>query len=283
MASEPRIGSAEPAGQSRRLEQSDLADRVVLRTGDDVVLVARWQPSAEARATVVLVHGFADRGDGPAMQGLAEALVSSGCNVLTYDARGHGDSGGQCGVGSTEHADVQAAVEFAVHGAPPVVVVGVSMGACATVRYLASDLGGLVAGAVLVSGPARWRMRLSPVGLATAALTRTRPGRSFAARRLGVQVAPRWQVGESPERSMARITVPVAVVHGTLDRLLHVSHARRLVDAAAGPAKEIVVTGMGHGVQDAYGAELVEAVGWVLNEAALAGSRPPLPTTTPAR
>jgi alpha-beta hydrolase superfamily lysophospholipase len=239
---------------------------VCLRTTDGLRLVGRWHPREEAAATAVLVHGFSASRDDAGLCALASDIDEMGLNVLTYDARGHGGSEGHCGVGSTEHLDVACAVEQAAGAGLPIVLVGVSMGAVAVVNYLASDTERLsdVAGAVLVSAPARWRMQVSPLGILTAALTRTRVGRFVAARRMGVRVAHSWRVGEAPETAVRRIALPLAIVHGTGDRLLAVVHGRQLHASAAGPSRLDVVDGMGHGIDALCRRAALESVAWIL-------------------
>ena len=261
---------------------------VSLHTSDGLELSGRWHDASSPRATAVLVHGFSAGRDDPAMCALARDLLEADLNVLTYDARGHGASQGHCGVGSTEHLDVESAVEHARESGLPVVLVGVSMGAVAVVNYLAADPPPMAAdsvpgplltsGAVLVSAPARWRMKVSPVGILTAALTRTRPGRYIAARRLRVRVARRWHVGEPPEATVRRIGLPLAIVHGTGDRLLAVVHGRQLHASAAGPSRLDVVEGMGHGIDELCRKAALDSVNWILSLAL-----PLSPTTTPDR
>lgn len=245
------------------------ARRVTLRTGDGITLEGCWRCCTEPRAVVVLVHGFAAGRDDDGVRRMAGRLQDAGADVLCYDARGHGDSGGECAVGSREHLDVASATELASAEGRPVVLLGVSMGVVAVIRHLAtaSSPDARVAGAVLVSGPARWRMRVSPVGIATAGLTRTAPGRWAAARWLRVRVAQGWRTGEAPESMLPRIPLPVAVVHGVGDRMLAASHGVRLHRAAGGPVRLDLVEGMGHGLDDAGVAAAADAVDWVLGAA----------------
>lgn len=279
------------------------ADETVdLVTADGLRLCGRWQlphTSGDALATVVVVHGFSGSQDDLAVCALADDLAAAGYQVLTYDARGHGGSEGMSSVGSTEHIDVACAVDVASVRGLPVVLVGVSMGGVAVAGYLAdrtvagvsaedaiagavagAGAGGRggghgVAGAVLVSTPSRWRMRPSPLGLVTAVLTRTRFGRWVASRRLRVRIAPGWHVGEPLEALVERIDVPLAVVHGTGDRLLHPEHGRRLHASAAGPSRLELVEGMGHGIDVSKLHATVGAVGWVLSWARAAASAAP--------
>jgi pimeloyl-ACP methyl ester carboxylesterase len=238
---------------------------VELQTVDGLRLCARWKQTGTgtALASVVVVHGFSAGQDDPGVCALADDLAAAGYHVLTYDARGHGSSEGWCGVGSTEHMDVACAVEAACHRGLPIVLVGVSMGGVAVAGYLAdadARHGRLVGGAVLVSTPSRWRMQVSPVGLLTALVTRTRLGRWVASRRLRVRIAPGWRVGEPLESLLERIDAPLAVVHGTGDRLLAQEHGRRLHASAAGPCRLELVEGMGHGIDGASRHATVGAV-----------------------
>ncbi|HAM02310.1 MAG TPA: hypothetical protein DCQ30_08825 [Acidimicrobiaceae bacterium] len=284
------------------------ADETVdLLTADGLRLCGRWRfPSGhgDAPATVVVVHGFSASQDDLAVCALADDLAAAGYEVLTYDARGHGASEGMSAVGSTEHIDVACAVDVASVRGLPVVLVGVSMGGVAVAGYLADrtrgddrsvDAAGAgvgvgagdgghagghegghgVAGAVLVSTPSRWRMRPSPLGLVTAVLTRTRLGRWVASRRLRVRIAPSWRVGEPLEALVERIDVPLAVVHGTGDRLLRPEHGRRLHASAAGPSRLELVEGMRHGIDVSKLHATVGAVGWVLSWARAAASAAP--------
>lgn len=242
-------------------------DELTLVTADGVQLRGlRSSHLAGGRAVVVIVHGFAAGRDHPDVQGLADLLYSARCDVVTYDARGHGLSEGHCGVGSTEHLDVECVLSHVAPADVPVVVVGVSMGGVAVVAHLAriAARDHTVAGAVLVSAPSRWSMRPSAVGVLTALLTRSGLGRWVAARWMGVRITPGWSPGETPESAMARIGVPMVVVHGSADRLLASSHARRLHGAGSATNRLQVVDGMGHGLDQLGQGAVVEAVEWLL-------------------
>ena len=66
-----------------------------LVTDDGVRLVWRWDRPSDPRGTVVVAHGFAEylrRHNND-----AAAMVAAGFEVLRYDMRGHGNSGGRRG------------------------------------------------------------------------------------------------------------------------------------------------------------------------------------------
>jgi uncharacterized protein len=243
-----------------------LTEPLQLHTDDGVELRGAWHRCTEPWATVVVVHGFSASAGDPGVAALTKELFSAGADVLVYDARGHGGSGGTSSIGSAEHLDVASAVAAVEAPDHPVILVGISMGAVAVSRHLAdAQLRGdaRVAGTVLISAPARWRMSPSPLGLVSALLTKTAPGRAVAARFLKVRVARRWRTGEPPEVMVGRVTCPVAVVHGEDDRLLSLDHARRLELAAGGSSRLDIVAGMGHGLRGRGVPEVVEAARWV--------------------
>jgi alpha-beta hydrolase superfamily lysophospholipase len=247
-------------------------EETVLLTSDGVQLSARWwRRPGRARASVVLVHGFGASKEDAGIRALAGDLHGAGFDVLTYDARGHGDSQGNCTVGGDERLDVAAAAALASDGAQPVVLVGVSMGAIAVLGHAASladpssaARAAPIAGVVAVSAPARWRMSLSPVGLVIAALTRTGVGRWLMLRRFGVRINMGWVLPEPPLSVIGHIGVPLALVHGRRDRLIRSGEARLLFDRAAEPRRLDVVAHMGHGIDEPARAAAVRAIDWVM-------------------
>ncbi|MFB3737951.1 MAG: alpha/beta hydrolase [Candidatus Velamenicoccus archaeovorus] len=241
-------------------------DAPVLVTRDGVVLAARWWlPSGGDRATVVLAHGFSASKDDGQLVAVAEVLRRAGYAVLSYDARGHAGSGGLCTMGDLERLDVAAAVAEARTRSAPVVAVGASMGAIAVLRYAATDPD--LAGVVSVSSPALWRLPSNVRTLGAAMLTRTRAGRRLAERWMHVRVSPRWDDPEPPKRLAARLSVPLAVVHGGRDRFIEPSEAP-LLAAAAPRARLLLVPAMRHAFDRAAVPAVREAVDWVLEASA---------------
>jgi pimeloyl-ACP methyl ester carboxylesterase len=240
--------------------------RPFLTTCDSVQLAGRrWLTGQPPRAAVVLAHGFTASSDDPRLVALAETLHDRQLDVVTYDARGHGGSGGVCTLGDLERHDVAAAVELARTRTAAVVLVGASMGAIAVLRHAAEDP--QVVGTVIVSSPARWAFPRTVRSVLAAALTRTPPGRAIAARYLRVAVSPRWTSPDPPVDLIARIAAPVAVIHGAADKFIPAHAGRELYDAAPEPRRHELVRGMGHGFErDALG-PIVDAVEWSLQAA----------------
>jgi alpha-beta hydrolase superfamily lysophospholipase len=237
-----------------------------LATSDGVELAARWwRIPGGARAMVVLVHGFSATKNDPKVVALALRLCQRGLDVVSYDARGHGASGGTCTLGDLEHLDVAAAVAWARQQAPRTVLVGASMGGVAVLRHAAG--GTEVAGVVSVSSPAEWRMPLRVRALLTGGLTRTTPGRWVSARRLGVRVHPVWTSPEPPRVLAPRVTSPLAIVHGNRDRLIPPRAALDLYASAGGSRLLVLVPEMGHAFDQAGHGAICDAVDWVLDQA----------------
>lgn len=238
--------------------------RPPIATTDDVMLSGRrWLAEGAPTASIVLVHGFTSSADDPAVCAVAETLQAEGLDVVSYDARGHGLSGGESTLGDLEVHDVAAAVQVARERAEATVLVGASMGAIAVLRYAATDP--TLAGVVSVSCPSRWRLPLNPVGLLSATLTRTPPGRWVAERLLRVRVSARWTNPPPPANLVPDIAAPLALVHGTADRFIQPRDAEELYEAARDPRRLELVEGMGHAFDAAALPSIVASVRWALS------------------
>lgn len=254
------------------------APRSTFATADDVLLSGRqWLVQGEPRGAVVLAHGFTASADHPEIGLLASAFNAAGIDVVSYDARGHGRSGGVSTLGDQERHDVAAAVEIATARTPHVVVVGASMGAIAVLRYAAQDP--MLAGVVSVSCPSRWRVPRSPVGVLSMLMTRTSPGRWFAARYARVRVSPRWTNPTPPIDLVGELQVPLVVVHGTRDRFIPVRDAYELYLSARGERRLEIVDEMGHAFEACAVDAIVQAVEWMLSLAGPAEAATGTPQT----
>ncbi|HEY2562432.1 MAG TPA: alpha/beta fold hydrolase [Acidimicrobiales bacterium] len=254
-----------------------------MATSDGVELATRqWPVSDGARAVVVLVHGLTANKDEARVVSLASELHRKGFEVIAYDSRGHGQSGGQCTLGDLERYDVAAVVAWARARNRSVVLVGASMGAVGVLSYAATanDLTGVVT----VSSPGEWRLPLRIRSIITAGLARTRTGREFARRRMGVRIAP-WTSPESARSLVERVTVPVAVVHGRRDTIIpHGASLARVVHE--GPVRSVaLVHSMGHAFDPVGHGQISAAITWALrqNESLLALEPPPADAETRAQ
>ncbi len=114
------------------------ADSELLQAG---VELAGWTiHTAHGAPAVVLVHGFKTSRE--EMLPWARFIHEAGYNVLLFDTRGCGRSGGPTvGLGATEPRDISVAVELArdQFGTTKVAVLGISLGAGAAILAAAKD------------------------------------------------------------------------------------------------------------------------------------------------
>jgi len=240
----------------------------ILQTVDGLALAGRtWIVDGRPRAAVVVAHGFSASKDEEAVVRVAEALQAAGFDVVSYDARGHGASEGECTLGDLERHDVAAAVAHAGRSGLPVIVVGASMGGIAVLRHAADDP--TLAGVVTVSSPADWRLHRSPGTLLLTGMIRTRPGRAFAARLYLVRLSPHWSNAEPPRALAARVVSPLAVVHGERDHFIPAREAAGLFSASGGERRLFLVPRMGHAFHPVAVPVICEAVDWALAAAAV--------------
>jgi alpha-beta hydrolase superfamily lysophospholipase len=238
--------------------------RPTLTTTDGLRLAGRhWETVGAPRAAVVIVHGMAASADCPHVEALAEAMHRAALDVVTYDARGHGSSEGESTLGDHEQHDVGAAVALARLRADRVVLVGASMGAIAAARYATTDAD--LAGVVLVSCPAHWKLPRNVRGILAAGMTRTRPGRVLVSRLSGVRLAAKWTNAAPPVDLVGRLQLPVAFVHGRDDRFIASDDAADLYRATPEPRRLTMVPHMGHAFGPLAIDAVDDAVEWVLD------------------
>ncbi len=186
--------------------------------------------------TVVYLHGVADnRASGV---WIAERLVREGFDVVAYDSRAHGESGGDaCTYGYYEKKDLSRVLHRL--GIERAIVVGVSLGAAVALQAAADDprIVAVVSVATFSSLEEIAHDRVRRIA------TDGQIRKAFAiAEREG-----RFEVAlVSPVRAAARIRVPVLVVFGSGDSETPTVHSRRVFEALAGPKRIEEVLGAGH-------------------------------------
>ena len=226
-------------------------ENFTLTTSDNIDLaVSRWQPEVEPIAKVVLAHGFRASREREEIKILTQALVAMGADLTMHDARGHGESGGHTTIGGDEQHDIEAVVAHASQqnsaAQLPLVLIGISMGAIASVTHLAANPENHVDALMLVSSPAYWRPRTGTSSATLYFLSRTWLGRELAKRRSGVRIAPKFSLPDAPADSIASVEMPVGIIGGTQDLLLGSKAPEQLYQAANEPKKLALVQGGGH-------------------------------------
>jgi len=229
-------GLLHPARKSTRVAPPSTCETVMFAA--EGVNLAGWycRTPGQRRGTVIYLHGIADnRGSGA---GLVGRFTSTGFDVVAYDSRAHGDSGGDaCTYGFYEKDDLRRVIDRVAHGA--IVLLGTSLGAAVALQHAARD--SRITGVVAAESFSDLRTVASE--RAPFFFTRGAIEKAFA---LAEQQA-HFKVDEvSPVAAATAITVPVLVIHGAADADTPPVHAERLFAALAGPKRLILVPGAGH-------------------------------------
>ena len=185
---------------------------------------------------MVYLHGIADnRGSGA---GVVDRFVTHGFEVVTYDSRAHGESGGDtCTYGFFEKIDLPRVLDRIE--TRPLILIGQSLGAAVALQTAAQDhrVGGVVAAETFSD-------------LRTVAAERApfffRPWAIAAAFTAAEQRAGFIADAVSPQHAAAQITVPTLLIHGAQDLDTPPEHSKRVFAALRGPKRLILVPGAGH-------------------------------------
>lgn len=222
------------------------------------------------KVAVVIAHGFMGYRTKRPWRVLAETL-SKRFTVLTFDLRGHGQSGGHCSGGEHESLDVHAIVRFArSRGAARVVTVGASLGGIAVVGEAAAF--GDPDAVVAISTPAFWGTSTSKAVRRATWLFTTRSGRAIAGRIMGTRIDLAWENPAPPAEVVGRIApIPLLIVHGSDDHFFPPDDARALYERAGEPKRLLILDGFGH-AEDGFTPAFAEQLGEEID--ALLAARP---------
>jgi alpha-beta hydrolase superfamily lysophospholipase len=204
--------------------------------GAGVKLKGWWFHAAEKRGTLVYLHGVSDnRGTSV---GIAEHFLARGFDVIAYDSRAHGESGGDaCTYGVYEKQDLARVLDRVE--TRPIVLMGTSMGAAIALQAAAVDQ--RVAAVVAVSPFSDLR---------TAAIERApffaSKGNIAEAFRLA-EAEGKFRVDDaSPVAAAARIAAPTLLIHGAKDDETPAAHSQRIFAALHDPKRLILVPNADH-------------------------------------
>ena len=222
--------------------------------GDGVTLRG-WHCTAtgKRRGTVVYLHGIADNRGSSA--GAVDRFTREGFDVVAYDSRRHGDSGGEvCTYGFLEKRDLRRVVDGLPPG--PVVLMGTSLGAAVALQEAAADprITSVIAAEAfsdlrtVATERAPWFLP-PPV---------VRKAFQVAEQRGGFLVD-----AVSPMEAARAIRAPVLLIHGADDRETPPAHSQRIFEALAGPRRLLLVPGAGHNQSLNAPAVWVDVERWV--------------------
>ena len=216
----------------------------------DVDLEGWYLPSICCGPTVIVVHGITSNRSGGEATEMAADLVKACFNVLLFDLRAHGSSGGDRLTGGIDEAqDVLGAYDYMRSRGirqRDIMVLGRSMGAGASVLAAAAEpeIGALVLDGTYadVTDLVAFEIgRKTPVPEWAAPVFI--PGASLLAGTLyGVDLSRLV-----PERAVSSLDYPILVIHGEADTRIPTDHGIR-VHNAAHPGSELWITpGTDHG------------------------------------
>lgn len=218
---------------------------------DGIPLVGWLIPSSGNRA-IVMVHGL----DGNAWSGagpiIAQAYVNRGFNVLVFDLRGRGKSGGnRIGFGWDERGDVRAAVDILLdRGIEPgeIGLHGTSYGAATSLLAAAEipEVGAVIADSSFSDMRDMMDAEIEKRSGVSERISRLmlRPGIKLLARAM-------YSIDFdeiAPERAINKIYPrPIFLIHGEKDPEIPVSHVYRLSDASTKATTDVwILSGVGH-------------------------------------
>lgn len=218
-------------------------EEVRFRAADGVRLEGWLVPHPAARGSVIFCHGFGRNRE--QVLGLLPTLHELRLNVLAFDFRAHGTSGGHTATfGRREAGDLRAAEAF-VRGRcldKPVFIIGISYGAAVTLQALPEMP---QVRAVWVEGCFDRFENVAANVLGPV----PRPLRGGLVRYccyLGRLDAGLWVPDVSPIDALVRTRVPIHFAHGTRDTLIPIGAGKALYDGYAGPKACFWAEGAGH-------------------------------------
>ena len=220
----------------------------VIRARDGVKLFGRFYDREEARAVVIMMHGYRSMAEND-FSCSSEYVHKSGFAMILPDQRAHGRSGGRAMTfGIRERWDVMEWIKYAETRFPGkrIILEGLSMGSSTVLmaageRELPPSVAGIICDCgytsprdIIRTVIRSWHL---PVGLC------------YPMVRLAGRVLGGFDVEEcSALEAGRRARVPALFIHGEADDFVPCRMGRDNYAAYAGPKKLVTVPGAGHGL-----------------------------------
>ena len=211
-----------------------------VRTSDNIVIAYdHYQNGFDS--VVIVCPGFYNSKENRWMKKTVE-LLSEAHDVIIFDPRGHGASGGTFLWSSREDADVNAVIDYAKSkGYRHIGIVAYSLGAAAAVNAVAER--DSVESMVLISCPYRFEAidyHFWEPGMFSDLFDNIACGWHGKGARFGNLFLAK----ERPIDSIGRIKdASILFIHGDRDWVVKPRHSQKLYDAASGPKKIEIVKG----------------------------------------
>lgn len=213
-----------PVSYLQRAPYSGTTRALTIRTADEVELAATLLPRGQS-SLLIFCHGFASNQQSVANVWLAEALAGP-WDVLTFDWRGYGQSGGVATFGGAEALDLAAVLEYTrTLGYRRVGLIGESMGGLIVLATLGAALEDVLAfpdRVAVIGAPADYDLTAGPRPQLLRYVKEqawVRPLTPLLGFRLGQPDPVR------PLDVLNQLALPLLVVHGDKDRTVPVENA----------------------------------------------------------
>ncbi len=201
----------------------------------DVKLSGWYLPGDDSGPHLIFVHGIGSVRSGDKAVGLAARIVGLGYNVLMFDLRGHGSSGGdKVSGGFYERADVLGAFDYLLRRGVDIGRVGLmgfSMGAATSIMAAAQEprITALAADSTYANASELIAREAARKTLIPGWLTPVfMPASKLIANGIyGIDIG-----SLVPEESVADLGYPVLVIHGTGDKRIPLEQGQRVAGAA---------------------------------------------------
>lgn len=202
---------------------------------------------------MIYLHGVADNRMSGA--GVMQRFQENGFDVIAYDNRAHGESGGDaCSYGFFEKEDLRRVLDTVRPG--PVILIGSSLGAAVSLQ-LAADEPRVSA---VVAAESFSDLRTVATDRAPFFLTAGMIGKSFAL----AEQKGKFRIDDaSPLLAAKSIRCPVLVIHGAEDVDTRPDHANRIFKALTCSKRLLLVPGAAHNQSLNAGNTWSEIEGWI--------------------
>lgn len=213
----------------------------------------RGDCKGRSRGTVIYLHGVADNRASGA--GVLERFLNRGFDVLAFDSRAHGDSGGKaCTYGFFEKEDLKKVMNTLRPG--PVILIGTSLGGAVALQLAAVDK----RVSAVVSAEAFSDFRIVATERAPFFFTSGTIKRSF----VKAEAEAGFRIDEvSPATAAKGIVIPVLIIHGAADVDTPPVHAKRIFAALSGEKRLMIAAGVPHNESLSGGEIWREIESWV--------------------
>ncbi len=220
------------------VEGQVLADRLYTQ---DKIAIAYEHYQKGFNSVVIVCPGFYNSKKNRWMRKTID-LISSKYDVIIFDFRGHGDSGGKFSWTAKEHLDVQAVIDYAQdQNYKEINIVAFSLGAAAAVNAVSARDG--VDSMVLISCPCEFR-KIDYYFWKPEMISDLKDNIECGWEGKGARTTGVFLKKPKPTKTIAKIKhIPILFIHGDRDWIIKAYHSQRLYDVAKTYKKIKIIEG----------------------------------------